>query len=91
MQRAAQRAGPADAASIERVHEAARSGSAEAQNELGCRYETGDGVPKDRQAALLFLKLAADQGLAVAQNHLAEILCATDPPPRRFPPALARR
>ena len=49
---------------------------AQAQSELGRRYEAGDGVQKDRNAALLFLKLAADQGLAAAQNSLAEILCA---------------
>ena len=67
-------AAPADAATIEQVHEAARGGSAEAQNELGRRYEAGDGVQKDRNAALLFLKLAADQGFAAAQNNLAEIL-----------------
>ena len=58
------------------LHEAARAGSAQAQHELGRRYEAGNGVQKDRNAALLFLKLAADQGLAAAQNSLAEILCA---------------
>ena len=63
-------------ATVEQLHEAARAGSAQAQNELGRRYESGDGVQKDRNAALLFLKLAADQGFAAAQNSLAEILCA---------------
>ena len=61
---------------LAQLHEAARAGSAQAQHELGRRYEAGDGVQKDRNAALLFLKLAADQGLAAAQNSLAEILCA---------------
>jgi len=63
-------------ATVEQLHEAARAGSAQAQNELGRRYNSGDGVQKDRNAALLFLKLAADQGLAAAQNGLAETLCA---------------
>ena len=67
---------PASDATVEQLHEAARAGSAQAQNELGRRYESGDGVQKDRNAALLFLKLAADQGFAAAQNSLAEILCA---------------
>ena len=67
---------PASDATVEQLHEAARAGSAQAQNELGRRYESGDGVQKDRNAALLFLKLAADQGLAAAQNGLAETLCA---------------
>eukprot|EP01043_Picozoa_sp_COSAG02_P029965 COSAG02_NODE_1890_length_10490_cov_68.177461_2_plen_190_part_00 len=67
---------PAGDVTVEQLHEAARAGSAQAQNELGRRYDSGDGVQKDRNAALLFLKLAADQGLAAAQNSLAETLCA---------------
>jgi hypothetical protein len=73
---AAGAAAPAGDATVEQLHEAARAGSAQAQNELGRRYDSGDGVQKDRNAALLFLKLAADQGLAAAQNSLAETLCA---------------
>jgi hypothetical protein len=41
-----------------------------AQNKLGLKYLTGDGVPQDYAEAAKWFRQAAEQGLAVAQLHL---------------------
>ena len=45
-------------------------GNAEAQNNLGFLYYTGQGVPQDYVEAARWYRLAADQGLAEAQYNL---------------------
>lgn len=40
----------------------AKQGDAEAQNELGFAYETGDGVNQDYAEALKWYQTAAEQG-----------------------------
>jgi TPR repeat protein len=48
----------------------ADAGEAKAQNELGVRYRTGDGVEQDRVKAAELYRLAAKQGYAVAYFNL---------------------
>jgi hypothetical protein len=48
----------------------AEEGVAEAQFQLGSRYSIGAGVPEDDAEAVRWLRLAADQGHADAQNIL---------------------
>lgn len=48
----------------------ADQGEAAAQNDLGCIYETGDGVAVDFAEAAKWYRLAADQGHARAQGNL---------------------
>ena len=40
------------------------------QFQLGCRYETGDGVPKDLEQAVYWFRKSAEQGYAFAQSKL---------------------
>ena len=40
------------------------------QFQLGCRYETGDGVPKDLEQAVYWFRKSAEQGDAFAQFEL---------------------
>ena len=49
---------------------AADLGLAEAQNSLGLKYDSGEGVALDDVEAARLYRLAADQGLAVAQYNL---------------------
>ena len=49
---------------------AAQSGSAVAQNNLGCMYVSGDGVPQNFQRGRQWLSAAASQGYAPAQGNL---------------------
>ena len=48
----------------------ADQGNAYAQNDLGVRYDKGQGVPQDYAAALKWYRLAADQGVGEAQYSL---------------------
>ena len=48
----------------------AEQGVASAQFNLGLMYANGEGVPKDDQEAVRWLRLAAEQGLADAQYSL---------------------
>ena len=48
----------------------ADKGEAEAQSDLGFRYEKGQGVPKDEDEAVKWYRKAADQGHAPAQAKL---------------------
>ena len=43
---------------------------ANAQFNLGCCYENGDGVAQDYAEALRFYKLAAEQGFTIAEYNL---------------------
>ena len=49
---------------------AADQGNAQAQYNLGVRYDNGEGVPQDYKAAARWYRLAADQGHAKAQTNL---------------------
>lgn len=52
----------------------ASKGDASAQNELGARYQAGDGVAKDEAKALSLYKQAAEAGHSVAAYNLAFML-----------------
>jgi hypothetical protein len=52
------------------LHARAEAGDAQAENELGVRFRTGDGVEKDLLTALGWYRLAAKQGLPVAYFNL---------------------
>ena len=52
---------------IEELRLAAEQGDADAQYELGRRYNKGEGVPPDGQETVRWLQLAAEQGHADAQ------------------------
>ena len=52
------------------LRELAESGNAAAQNELGQRYETGRGVPRDFGAAVALYRRAAERGNARGQGNL---------------------
>jgi TPR repeat protein len=49
----------------------AEAGDAVAQFNLGVLYDTGDGIPQNRNEAAKWYSKAAEQGLAVAQHNLA--------------------
>ncbi len=60
------------ATALERaVRSSAENGDAEAQFELGCNYDAGDGVEKDPAKAVYWYRKAAEQGHARAQFNLA--------------------
>jgi len=56
--------------SLEETRAKAEKGDVVAQNELGCIYETGDGVAVDFDEAAKWYRRAADQGHAMAQGNL---------------------
>ena len=59
---------------ITEIRRQAEQGDADAQFNLGYRYATGIGVPRDRAEAARWFRLAADQGHVQAQNFLERIL-----------------
>jgi TPR repeat protein len=54
----------------EKLRTKAESGDAATQTDLGYKYETGDGVPKDDAEAVRWYRKAANQGYALAQYNL---------------------
>ena len=56
--------------SVAVLRELAEAGNAEAQNELGQRYETGRGVPQDFGTAVALYRQAAERGNARGQGNL---------------------
>jgi hypothetical protein len=58
---------------IDALRVRAEAGIAEAQVNLGRRYETGDGVSQDAAEAVRWYWLAADQGLVTAQYRLGNM------------------
>jgi len=62
--------GTAQQESIEELRARAEQGDADAQNNLGIRYDQGEGVPQDDVEAVRLFRLAADQGNAYAQFNL---------------------
>ena len=67
-------AAPVATPSGQKLSEAAASGQANAQYEMGVRLAEGRGMPQDNQAALQWLEKAARQNLAPAQYRLAAML-----------------
>ena len=64
---AVQRAQPKTLAELRNL---ADHGDADAQWQMGVRYDEGEGVPKDDAQAMLWFQLAAEQGHVAAQAHL---------------------
>ena len=61
-----------DAAKLkfDEVKKKAEQGDKEAQNDLGCMYENGEGVEKDELMAVCWYQKSAKQGYALAQYNL---------------------
>ena len=55
---------------IAETRKAAEQGYAEAQFNLGCCYDCGNGVAEDKQEAAKWYRKAAEQGYAMAQYNL---------------------
>ena len=62
-----------EAASFEQVQQMAVKGDPNAQNALGLRYATGDGVQLDEKEAVRWFIKAAEQGNVLAQSKLGSI------------------
>lgn len=60
-------------ASIDQLRRMAEQGDAAAENALGLRYATGDGVPLSEQEAVRWFTKAAEQGNVPAQSKLGSI------------------
>ena len=58
------------ASDIDSLRQAAEQGNANAQNNLGAMYATGQGVPQDDREAVKWYRMAAEQGDAYAQYNL---------------------
>ena len=65
-----------EALTIVELRQLTEQGDAEAQFNLGYRYEVGDGVPQDFQKALEWYLVSADQGHAGAQYFLGNMYAA---------------
>lgn len=61
---------PAPTNDLERSAPRVQKSDAEAQYELGLRYQEGDGVPMDKEKAVACFRRAAEQGNAAAQNRM---------------------
>jgi len=59
-----------DRKQLENLIKSAANGNARVQSALGLKYETGNGVKKDLNAALNWYRKAADQGVVMAQINL---------------------
>ena len=59
--------------SSEHKTKAAEQGLADAQYNLGRLYYMGEGVPRDFVQAYVWLRLAADQGVKLAETGLAAV------------------
>lgn len=62
-----------EAASFEQLQKMAVNGDPNAQNALGLRYATGDGVQLDEREAVRWFIKAAEQGNVLAQSKLGSI------------------
>jgi TPR repeat protein len=62
-----------ETASLDQLKQMAESGDAEAQNALGLRYATGDGVKLDEREAVRWFTEAAERGNVPAQSKLGSI------------------
>ena len=62
-----------EGAPLEQVQEMANQGDPAAENSLGLRYATGDGVPLNEQQAVRWFTKAAEQGNVPSQSKLGSI------------------
>jgi len=62
-----------ETASLEQLRQMASKGDPNAQNTLGLRYATGDGVELNEQEAVRWFIKAAEQGNVLAQSKLGSI------------------
>ncbi len=62
-----------ETATFEQLHQMAEKGDPLAQNTLGLRYATGEGVELDEQEAVRWFTQAAEQGNVAAQSKLGSI------------------
>jgi GAF domain-containing protein len=62
-----------ETATFEQLRQMAEKGDAAAQNTLGLRYASGDGVKLDEQEAVRWYTQAAEQGNVAAQSKLGSI------------------
>jgi hypothetical protein len=58
------------AQAVKWFRKAADQGNAGAQNNLGVKYDNGQGVPKDYAEAVKWYRMAAEQGNTIAQVNL---------------------
>jgi GAF domain/PilZ domain/Sel1 repeat len=65
-----------DTASLDQLRQMAKDGDPAAQNALGLRYATGDGVKLDESDAVRWFTRAAEQGNVAAQSKLGAIYYA---------------
>ncbi|MBC8002445.1 MAG: SEL1-like repeat protein [Opitutaceae bacterium] len=65
---------------IEFQKKRAEEGSATAQYDLGVRFLNGDGVKKDRELAMKWLRKAADQDHTQAAKKLVDLQKGSSPP-----------
>lgn len=64
---------PVETATLDELMQMAENGDATAQNSLGLRYTTGDGVKQDEREAVGWFTKAAEQGNVSAQSKLGSI------------------
>ncbi len=62
-----------ETASFDQLRQMANNGDAAAENALGLRYATGDGVPLSESDAVRWFTKAAEQGNVAAQSKLGSI------------------
>ncbi len=62
-----------ETATLDQLRHMAEQGDGAAQNTLGLRYATGEGVKLDEQEAIRWFTQAADQGNVAAQSKLGSI------------------
>ena len=62
-----------ETASFEQLRQMAENGNPAAENALGLRYATGDGVKLDEAQAVRWFTRAAEQGNVAAQSKLGAI------------------
>ena len=66
--------GPKDSAlAVQWYHRAAERGHSDAQYNLGFMYVIGEGVQRDHEEGLRWLRLAADQGEGPAMRLMADL------------------
>jgi uncharacterized protein len=66
----------------------AEQGNADAQNELGLKYENGRGVQQDFGEAVRWYRKAADQGLAMAESNIGTMYIYGRGVPRDYDEAM---
>ena len=80
---------PAEAQDIGSLQTAAEQGDANAQFNLGLRYDDGDGVPENDRKAARWYRMAAEQGHAAAQFDLGVMYANGEGVPKDYVKAYA--